>query len=115
MSQLCLICMWLTKKIVFLFNSKNIKLTFGITVDKEGGKVLQKVYRNKEIVQSEIFENCKIFDNKNWDCSSKKSFMNTSNNKTVKMNNGIFIDHWEKVYFYPKSTKEEVVYALCGK
>ena len=96
-------------------SSKNIKLTIGITVDKEGSKVLHKIYKNKEIVQSEIFENCKIFDNKNWDCSSKESFMNTRNDKTLKMNNGIFINHWEKVYFYPKSIKEEVFYALCGK
>lgn len=96
-------------------NSKNSKVTFGITVDKEGNKVLHRIYKNKEIMQSEVFGNCKIFDKKNWDCSSKESFMNTRTENNIKMNNGIFINHSERRYHTQKSTEVLVNYALCGK
>ena len=96
-------------------NKKFSTVTFGFTVDKEGSKVLQKIYKNKEIVESVVFDNCKIFDKKNWDCSSKESFMNTRTEKNIKMNNGVFIDHSERLYHYPKSSEIRVNHALCGK
>ena len=94
---------------------RNTKFSYGLTTNKDSNSVLYKIYKNKDIVHSEVFENCKIFDKKNWDCSSKESFMNTRTENNIKMNNGILINHSERRYHSSKSTEVQINYALCGK
>ncbi len=94
---------------------RDTKFTFGLTANKESSKVLYRIYKNKEVILSEVFENCKIFDIRNWDCSSEEKFMNTRTINNVKMNNGIFVNHQERRYFQSKSMEQDINYAFCGK
>jgi hypothetical protein len=61
---------------------KNEDLVMEHEVNEKKNSVLQKVYFKGELVQANIYEYCKIFDKKNWDCSTEgKSF-------SIQMNNG---------------------------
>ena len=102
----------------YTFDEENTKLAFfGFTVDKEGSKVLHRTYVNKELGESTVYENCKIFDNKNWDCSSEEKSQGLYTINTIKMNKGIFINQQTIRYFIAKSMtiKEKVNFSVCGK
>lgn len=61
---------------------KNEGLVMEHEVNEKKNSVLQKVYFKGDLVQANIYEYCKIFDKKNWDCSTEgKSF-------SIQMNNG---------------------------
>lgn len=94
---------------------RDTKFSYGLTTNRDSKSVLYKIYKNKEIVHSEVFENCKIFDKKNWDCSTEKDIASiTLEEKNIKMNNGIFINHsqWKN---YSSMRDVQVFYAYCGK
>ena len=93
---------------------RDTKFLYGFTTNKDSNSVLYKIYKNNDIVHSEVFENCKIFDKKNWDCSSKKKIADINSEENIKMNNGIFIKHsqWKN---YSTNRVANVFYAICGK
>jgi len=102
----------------FTFDVENTQFAFfGFTVDKDGSKVLHRTYVNKELGESTVYENCKIFDNKNWDCSSEKKSLGVDTINIIKMNKGIFMNLQTSKYFIAKSMliKEEVNVSVCGK
>ncbi|MCF8194593.1 MAG: hypothetical protein K9J38_01210 [Polynucleobacter sp.] len=62
-------------------------------LNKNDKTIMARVYFEGNS-QSVIYENCKIFDEKNWDCSTKNSFegkfaINTQES-IYKMTNGVF-------------------------
>ena len=48
---------------------KEVNVNF--LVDKSQKTVLKKVYLEGRLTQSETFQNCKIFNEDNWDCSKR--------------------------------------------
>jgi hypothetical protein len=66
------------------------KLTVSFIVDKEKNIVMRKVFANGNFQTSLTLQNCRIFDDKNWDCSESKSFVNAEIVTTEKMTNGVY-------------------------
>jgi hypothetical protein len=69
---------------------KDAELKLEFLVDKKNSRVMTKWYMDKKISNSGVSENCKIFNDKNWDCTSEHTFGNRSDTYINKMNNGIF-------------------------
>jgi len=72
---------------------KKSDLQVSFLLNKKENTVLLKSYF-KGNTNSTIFDNCKIFNDKNWDCSSKNEFFSKDRNVIShyirKMNDGIF-------------------------
>ena len=67
---------------------KDIYLSF--IVDKQQSRVMERMFTNELNGISTIYDNCKIFNNTNWDCSSVSIFPNSTVTDSKKMTNGIF-------------------------
>lgn len=70
---------------------KKSPLKIQFLVDKNQRIVKSITTGNGQIISSRIFENCKIFDSNNFDCSS--SIANKAFFEHV-MTNGIYSEHW---------------------
>ena len=51
---------------------------------------MERMFTNELNGISTIYDNCKIFNNTNWDCSSVSIFPNSTVTVSKKMTNGIF-------------------------
>ena len=65
-------------------------------VNKSNNTILQIYYYQGKQAQSSTSKSCTIFDEKNWDCSSKDSVAHISFNSTEKMVNGIYTQYSEQ-------------------
>jgi hypothetical protein len=59
------------------------------SIDKKNKTVLRKSFEDEKYVESVILENCKVFDDNNWDCSSYAEYTSGTHMHTYKMGNGI--------------------------
>lgn len=66
------------------------KITVEFIVNKEKNIVMRKTFVDGDFKNSLTFQNCRIFDEKNWDCSESQSYSNAEIVKTEKMTNGIY-------------------------
>jgi hypothetical protein len=73
-------------------NCTYTKSTIEFEVNKEKNMILYKIYNDGNFSGSGVKENCKIFDGKNWDCSSSTFLSNYSNEMMDRMTNGIYSD-----------------------
>ncbi len=76
---------------------KDNKLKFEFIVDKNNSRVMQKIYSGSDVLNSVVFESCKIFDSKNWDCSAESTFYGISDTFHRKMNNGIYSSYHAQI------------------
>jgi hypothetical protein len=67
---------------------KDIYLSF--IADKQNSRVMERMFTSDVNGISTIYDNCKIFNNENWDCSSVSIFPNSTVTDSKKMTNGIF-------------------------
>ena len=66
------------------------KITVDFIVNKEKSIVMRKTFVDDDFKHSFTLQNCRIFDEKNWDCSESQSYSNAEIVKTEKMTNGIY-------------------------
>jgi len=91
---------------------------FEFLINKKDNTVMLKSH-HKGNITSRVFENCKIFNDKNWDCSSKDEV--SINNRLVttnfvnKMNDGIYLDISVMKIFSNSSLKTDVWSSYCAK
>ena len=88
-----------------------VKITQGFIVNNIDKTVLEKIYRNDKIMDSNIYENCKIFNNENWDCSYVSTDSNTYEQVFRKMNNKIYSSYNIKRV----RGEENISIGLCAK
>lgn len=69
------------------------ELTFEFLVSPAKGMVMTSVYRDGKLFRSSTIEECKVFDEKNWDCSSRsENSMGTAYISYInKMVNGVHV------------------------
>ena len=79
---------FLTESCINCTREKDIYLS--IIVDKEQSRVMTRMFARDVSGTSIIYDNCKIFNNNNWDCSTVNKFPNSTVFNNIKMNNGIF-------------------------
>ena len=91
----------------------DIKLSF--KTNKEDRKVMMIVYERetKKTTGSIVIDNCTIFDEKNWSCSSTREDKNNAYLSTDKMTNGIFAS--EKNYVNLTSLKNASSQIMCAE
>ncbi len=82
-----------------------IKVQFSVNPDKSF--VTMHIINNA----SDTFENCKIIDKKNWDCSEYRFENNWVDKKYRVMRNGIFTYIWE----HGPNRNNPSVSATCGR
>ena len=72
--------------------SKNCRfdpeLAYEFMVEKNNKIVLKKVFEKGQYIGSRTYDNCRIFDETNWDCSKVEGISRI----TQKMTNGIYVD-----------------------
>jgi len=78
-------------------------MNLSFLVDKYQKSVLKKLYLEGKIIDSTTFQNCKIFNEQNWDCSTREKldFKNQSlvHTNEDKMTDGIYIStHTSNMY-----------------
>jgi hypothetical protein len=102
---------------------------FEILVDKSSRSVMQVTKLSSPMkvnemtlpkghaIRSEVFENCKIFDKKNWDCSSTRKAIEDSqlgiyfgSGQFRRMTNGIFKSY---IWMETPDRKKKVLSASC--
>ena len=71
-------------------NSADINIQYSFMPNKEKNIVLKKIFLDGKIVTSNVLENCKIFDDKNWDWSSTTNIEYLISENIEKMNDGIY-------------------------
>ena len=84
-------------------------------INKNEKNVMQKIYFNDEMAGSLLHENCKIFNDSNWDCSSITELTAINYSSEIKMVDGIFSNsssHREYGTFNDRS-KDEI--GFCAK
>ena len=94
---------------------KNEKMKYAFLTNKSEKNVMQKIYFNDEMAGSLLHENCKIFNDSNWDCSSSTELTAINYSNNIKMIDGIFSDsstHRENGTFIDRSKDEK---GLCAK
>ncbi len=97
---------------------KKSDLQVSFLINKKDNTVMIKSYY-KGSTNSSVYENCKIFNDKNWDCSSTLEFVSDDrrviSNYIRKMNDGIFLNISYTDIFLSKSKKTEVDISSCAK
>ncbi len=76
-------------------------------VNKSAASVMRRDFfkvNGKEIVQPILYEKCKIFDEKNWDCGEIDISLGSYTKKYVAMTNGIFSSYSEENFKYMNDT-----------
>ena len=63
---------------------------FSFMINKENRSVMIKYYEKDKIYRSSLLENCKIFDEKNWDCSEDNVYSDRIHYRIKKMTSGIY-------------------------
>lgn len=67
---------------------KNTKAQYKVNINSH--VVLMQIYENGKLYSSSTLDSCKVVNEKNWDCSSYKSYGNGGYNSTKStMNNGV--------------------------
>jgi hypothetical protein len=66
------------------------KISIDFIINKEKNIVMRKTFVDGDFKTSLTLQNCRIFDEKNWDCSESQSYSNAEIVKTEKMTNGIY-------------------------
>jgi hypothetical protein len=69
---------------------QNEKMKYVFLINKNEKNVMQKIYLNNEMQGSLLHENCKIFNDSNWDCSTEKKWEEVSYENNIKMVDGVF-------------------------
>ena len=89
----------------------------GIEIDfllnKKDKTVLKRIYYEGTITSSKVEENCKIFDEKNWDCSNDRGVGRLLFESKVKMINGIYYQTWKTINLNNFQTFDEKT--VCAK
>jgi hypothetical protein len=88
-----------------------VKITQGFIINNVDKTVLEKIYRNNKVMDSTVYENCKIFNNENWDCSYVSTDSNIYEQVFRKMNNKIFSSYNIKRV----KGEENISIGLCAK
>jgi len=94
---------------------KNEKMKYTFLINKSEKNVMQKIYFNDEMAGSILHENCKIFNDSNWDCSNSTELTAINYTNNIKMIDGIFSNsstHREHGTFIDRSKDEK---GLCAK
>lgn len=88
-------------------------------VDKKNARVLRKDFENNQPFGSVTYDTCKIFDNKNWDCTETSSSDVPagilSGTYISKMDNGIFYSHLTSKIISSKGVKTISNHYSCAK
>jgi hypothetical protein len=101
----------LTESCINCTREKDIYLS--IIVDKQQSRVMTRMFTGDVSGTSIIYDNCKIFNNNNWDCSTVNKFPNSTAFNYIKMNNGIYSDVGKIIgneFFEERSS-----YGYCAK
>jgi hypothetical protein len=77
---------------------KDSEIKFEFLVDKKNSRVMNKSYLNAKLTDSFLYENCKIFNDKNWDCTSEYSLGKKSITHITKMNDGVFSAYSRSIF-----------------
>jgi hypothetical protein len=97
---------------------KKSDLQYDFLLNKNDKTVMRRIFFNGTS-ESKIEENCKIFDEKNWDCSKNTEFSTGSftviTNYISKMTNGVYreVDYTTRISAKESSTK--VFRHYCAK
>ena len=94
--------------------AKGFKIQF--KVSKESSSVMKIYFLDGEQKAASTTENCKIFDDKNWDCSSKENTLPWSIIRSTElMANGVYTDYSE--YIDRETYRDRLVdqKATCAK
>jgi hypothetical protein len=85
-------------------------------INEKTGNVLRTVFYKDQRPQNDIFSNCKIFDENNWECNHTDTVPINGMvlNTDFKMLNGIFSTGTYSPYS-PRFSKSEPSMNLCGK
>ena len=89
-------------------------MKYSFLVNKDDKTVMHKTYIKSEMMGSYLYENCKIFDKKNWDCSSTSNLF-VIYSQRIKMIDGVFSEsstHREYDTFVDRSKDEK---GTCAK
>ena len=72
---------------------ERVDVRFEFLVSSEKGMVMTSAYRDGKLIGSSTVEECKVFDEKNWDCSSRsENSMGTAYTSYInKMVNGLHV------------------------
>lgn len=65
-------------------------MKYAFLVNKSEKNVMQKIYFNDEMRGSLLHENCQIFNDSNWDCSTETKLEKEVYEKKIKMIDGVF-------------------------
>ena len=95
-------------------DGEKISIKLGYITNVNDKTVLEKTYRNNVVLNSEVYKNCTIFNNENWDCSHEISFRNLYDQYFTKMNNKVFVSYSIKKT-YGVNNIEELQIGHCAK
>jgi len=70
---------------------KSEEMRFKFRTAANSNSIQMSVYYENDLVASETLKNCTIFDDKNWDCSKKGTYVST----IEKMTEGKYIHYFE--------------------
>ena len=94
---------------------KNEKVKYAFLINGSEKNVMQKIYFKDAMEGSILHENCKIFNDANWDCSTTTELTAINYSHKIKMVDGVFSDvsiHREHKTFIDRSKDEK---GLCAK
>ncbi len=86
---------------------ESFNLSYSFITDKDSKSVMMVAYKGSEQIGSVTSENCKIFSNENWDCSTYMPY----GSNTYKMTNGIFSQYTT----FKDQTPSAPSHAACAK
>lgn len=93
--------------------SKNMKLSS--IVNKQEKSVLVIFYESGKQVGSNIYTECTIFDEKNWDCSNDEKSNHMIRKNMKRMVNGVYTGHIKLINLETLKSVSETGNAVCGK